>query len=64
MRKQKEVVKMNSQWQKSFTQIFIALVIEITLNCLGLDQLANYGEFVFKLEAIKPNQITLNLSTL
>ncbi|GFE72244.1 hypothetical protein [Chroococcus sp. FPU101] len=48
---------MNSKWQKGFTHIFMALMVEIILNCLGLDQMADYGEFVFKSEAIKP-QIT------
>ncbi|PSF37746.1 hypothetical protein C7H19_09370 [Aphanothece hegewaldii CCALA 016] len=52
---------MKSQLQKSFTQIFIALVIEITLNCLGLDQLADYSEFVFKSDVIKLEKITKNI---
>lgn len=55
---------MNSQWQKSFTKIFLALAIEIILNCLGLDQLANYGEFFFRLEVIKLNKTTLSLQIL
>lgn len=55
---------MDRQWQKSITHLLIALVFEILLNCLGLDQLADYGEFVFNLEAFKPNRTSLNFTTI
>lgn len=55
---------MKGQWQKGFTQIFMALMVEVILNCLGLDQLADYGEYVFHLETIKKNQIVIIINTL
>lgn len=33
---------------KSIAKIMIWLVAEILLNCLGIDDLADYSEFVFK----------------
>ena len=47
------------QWQK----IFFWLIAEITLNLLGLDDLADYSEFIFEQHAItlKPHILELNL---
>ncbi len=33
---------------KSIAKIMIWLMAEILLNCLGIDDLADYSEFVFK----------------
>ena len=38
---------MKVNYKKLFLRIGIWLLTEITLNCLGLDELADYGEFVF-----------------
>ena len=38
---------MQTQWQKTLIQISFWLIIEILLNLLGLDNLADYSEFVF-----------------
>jgi preprotein translocase subunit SecG len=43
---------MQVKWKKLLTQITLWLVAEIILNLLGLDNLADYGEFVFDKEAI------------
>jgi hypothetical protein len=43
---------MQIKWKKLVTQIIFWLVAEIILNLLGLDNLADYGEFVFDREAI------------
>ncbi len=39
---------MQIKWKKLLLYIFIALVSEILLNFLGLDDLADYSEFIFK----------------
>lgn len=38
---------MNIQWKKLVFTTTLWLVTEILLNLLGLDNLADYGEFVF-----------------
>jgi hypothetical protein len=43
---------MQTQWQKIFLQITFWLIIEILLNLLGLDNLADYSEFVFDQKTI------------
>lgn len=43
---------MRVKWKKLFAQIILWLVAEVILNLLGLDNLADYGEFVFDKEAI------------
>jgi hypothetical protein len=40
------------KWKKLFAQIILWLVAEVILNLLGLDNLADYGEFVFDKEVI------------
>lgn len=47
---------MQTQWQKTLIQISFWLIIEILLNLLGLDNLADYSEFVF-------DQKTITVST-
>jgi hypothetical protein len=44
--------KMQTQWQKTLLQISFWLIIEILLNLLGLDNLADYSEFVFEQKTI------------
>jgi hypothetical protein len=39
---------MNVRWQKGLAEIAIWLTAEIILNFLGLDNLADYSEFIFK----------------
>ena len=39
---------MQVKWKKLLLYTFIALVSEILLNFLGLDDLADYSEFIFK----------------
>lgn len=47
---------MNAQWQQVCTKLLVKttfwLLTEVTLNMVGLDDLANYGEFVFGKEFI------------
>ena len=43
---------MQTQWQKTLIQISFWLIIEILLNLLGLDNLADYSEFVFDQKTI------------
>jgi hypothetical protein len=43
---QKEVGVM--RWKKLLIRVSLWLVTEISLNCLGLDTLADYSEFVFE----------------
>lgn len=38
---------MQVKWKKLLLYTFITLLSEILLNFLGLDDLADYGEFVF-----------------
>ncbi len=35
------------RWKKLFTNTLIWLAAEIILNSMGIDTLADYGEFVF-----------------
>ncbi len=41
---------MKTQWKKVWVKAAIWLVIEIILNLLGLDNLADYSEFIFEQE--------------
>ncbi|HEY9862012.1 MAG TPA: hypothetical protein V6D16_21130 [Candidatus Obscuribacterales bacterium] len=43
---------MQAQWQKTFKQLTFWLVAEIILNLSGLDNLADYSEFVFEQELL------------
>ncbi len=40
------------QWKKELARTVVWLVAEILLNCLGLDDLADYSEFIFERDAI------------
>ncbi len=35
------------QWQKLFFKLMFWLVLEIILNLIGLDDVADYSEFIF-----------------
>jgi hypothetical protein len=39
---------MKTHWQKILIKITCWLIVEIILNLLGLDNLADYSEFVFE----------------
>ena len=43
---------MNRQWQKGLAKVAVWLVAEIFLNFLGIDDLADYSEFIFERDAI------------
>ena len=49
---------MNAEWKTRLFKITIWLAAEVTLNLLGMDTMADYGEFVFGQETIlaKANQ--------
>ncbi|MDJ0844764.1 MAG: hypothetical protein QNJ08_11055 [Crocosphaera sp.] len=38
----------NFTCKKLLTRLFLWLLFEISLTCLGLDDLADYGEFIFE----------------
>ncbi len=46
---------MKSNWKTSLLRLSIWLMAEISLNLVGLDDLADYSEFIFE-----RNQIVLN----
>lgn len=37
---------MNTNWQKLITKIFFWLLVEITFSFIGIDELADYSEFL------------------
>jgi hypothetical protein len=43
---------MKTQWNKLWVKTISWLVIEIILNLLGLDNLADYSEFIFEKEVM------------
>jgi hypothetical protein len=43
---------MKTQWNKLWVKTISWLVIEIILNLLGLDNLADYSEFIFGKEVM------------
>ncbi len=43
---------MNVQWKKLIVITIVWLAIEIFLNFLGIDNLADYGEFIFEREVV------------
>ena len=56
---------MKTIWKQSLFRAMVWLSAEIILNCVGLDDLADYSEFIFeqKIMNISCNQATLTLST-
>ncbi|MDJ0800929.1 MAG: hypothetical protein QNJ51_29670 [Calothrix sp. MO_167.B12] len=53
---------MKVQWQKLFLKTSVWLTAEILLNVMGLDNLADYSEFVFNNQAV--SQVTEAFSNL
>lgn len=49
---------MQAQWQKILVKLTFWLIIEILLNLLGLDSLADYSEFLFEGKAIAVKSYT------
>ena len=43
---------MKVRWNKLLTKVVIWLLAEILLNFLGLDDLADYSEFIFEKEIV------------
>lgn len=43
---------MQAPWQKILIKIAFWLIVEVILNLLGLDNLADYSEFVFEGKAM------------
>jgi hypothetical protein len=41
---------MKTEWKKRWVKVTIWLAIEVILNLLGLDNLADYSEFIFEQE--------------
>lgn len=39
---------MRMKWNVLITKLAVWLLLELTLNLLGLDQLADYSEFLFQ----------------
>ena len=39
---------MKTQWRKGLVKTSVWLAAEILLNCLGIDDLADYSEFIFE----------------
>jgi hypothetical protein len=50
---------MQALWQKILIKITLWLIVEIILNLLGLDNLADYSEFVFEGKAMTVTSSTL-----
>ncbi len=53
---------MKVQWQKLFLKTSVWLTAEILLNVIGLDNLADYSEFMLKNQAL--SQVTEAFSNL
>lgn len=51
----KEVSAMRIQWKQIVVKITFWLIVEIILNLLGLDNLADYSEFVFEGKTLTRN---------
>ena len=52
------------QWSKLFLRTGVWLCAEIILNSLGLDNLADYSEFVFQArDEISVSRISMSLAT-
>ena len=43
---------MKVRWKKLLIRTTFWLVAEVSLNCLGLDDIADYSEFVFERNSI------------
>ena len=54
---------MQTQWQKILVKITFWLIVEIILNLLGLDNLADYSEFVFEGKALSLKSYICEVTT-
>lgn len=50
---------MKGQWKKTLVKITVSLSVDILLNLLGLDDLANYSQFIFEQEFVIQRMIIL-----
>ncbi len=50
---------MNVRWQKLLVKITLWVVAEIWLNFLGIDNLADYSEFIFERHEIVQPLLTI-----
>ena len=48
---------MKIRWKKLLTNSFMWLSAEIFLNCIGLDTVADYSEFVFDRNSRQPQPV-------
>ena len=39
---------MNAQWKKGLVRAVVWVAAEVLLNCVGIDDLADYSEFIFE----------------
>ncbi|MEB3217979.1 MAG: hypothetical protein VKN72_17350 [Nostocales cyanobacterium 94392] len=46
---------MNIRWQKLLVKTFFWLATEIVLNLIGIDDLADYSEFIFENKNLTTN---------
>ncbi len=51
-------LQMNVRWQKLLVKTTLWLVAEIWLNFLGIDNLADYSEFIFERNEILQPMLT------
>jgi hypothetical protein len=54
---------MKMQWQKVLVKTTIWLAAEILLSLLGLDDLADYSEFIFERHLIVTSYLTLSITS-
>lgn len=54
---------MNVRWKKLLVRTTIWLFVELWLNFLGLDDVADYSEFIFEKHLIIPSLLTVSLAT-
>ncbi|WP_250122955.1 hypothetical protein [Chroococcidiopsis sp. CCMEE 29] len=47
---------MKRQWKNVFVKIALSLLIDVALNLLGLDDLADYSQFIFEQETFAHSQ--------
>jgi hypothetical protein len=47
---------MNAQWRKVIIRLSIWLMAEILLSCLGIDDLADYSEYLYERNSIVLSQ--------
>ena len=53
---------MSVQWHRLLSQLTIWLVVEIILNLMGLDDVADYSEFVFTYSNTAIPSVTISIT--